>query len=181
MYKKIVWFAFFFASFACSGLTTKFDLNINGHKGVVVFPKRDSYDFHVKSKGDLEYFFVSNCHRYHAYTDASNVTKTIFKIKQKNEIKLQYIPTDLELGSCPLEFAAFDKNVWSKGKVFFKRDYLQLEATIECDGEQYDGKGVTACSAKNGTTQRISFKEDVDYTSPCLDNQKLTEIGRAHV
>jgi len=175
VYKKIIIALFFFISFSCSGITSRYDLNINGAGGVVVFPERESYNFHIISKGNLDYFFVSNCHRYHGYQDAANVTKTIFKIKQKNEIKLTYIPTDLEKGFCPLEFAAFDKNVESKGKVFFKQADLQLEANISCNGENYDSKGVSACQAKRGTTQSIKFKEDVSYISSCLDNSGVVD------
>jgi hypothetical protein len=158
-----------------SAFTPKLNMQVNNWRGINTMPIRDSYEYHIKGRGDLDLFTISTCHRYEALQNPSNVFKTIFKIKDTTEFKFTFTPTPLERdGYCPTWLHAFEKskNRHSKALILYKKPDLRLVATIHCDGETFESRGVAGCNAKMGTVQAIEFKEPVSYTSDCLDFKK---------
>lgn len=170
-----LWLILVLSMYKAIAFTPKLDMKVNWWTGVNSIDMLQTHDFHIKSKGELDFLAITSCHRYIAMTDASNVTKTIFKIKKKNEYKFTYTPSIVErAGYCPLWLHSFEKdtNRHSKGLILFKRNKFTLSAKVYCDGKTFTSTGVAGCNAKMGTIQALKFSEPVTYTSKCLDYKK---------
>jgi len=149
-------------------------ITVNGEtvEGSLVAEKADKYEFLVESKGNLDLFVMTSCHKEETKEKAWNVQKTVKsglfgwgskRIDVKNQVTFTYYPNAIEAeGDCPLEFGGFDKSGrHSWGFVDFQSDRYKLPATIECNGRTKDSKGTSHCQARSGLIQRITFKEDV--------------------
>lgn len=149
-------------------------ITVNGEtvEGQLVTEKADKYEFLIESKGDLDLFVMTSCHKEETKERAWNVQRTVKsglfgwgskKIDVKNKVEFTYYPTSIEAdGDCPLEFGGFDKNGrHSWGFVDFQSHIYTLPATLECNGETIKSKGTSLCQARSGLIQRLSFKKDV--------------------
>jgi len=141
--------------------------------GVIVLPKKDSYQIKVKAKGELDLFTMESCHRVESIENAWEKLgikpKGWFKRKSKNEIVTEYKPVQgIETGdlACPLRLAAYEKTNkrHSWGFIDFRDDSMKLEMTMKCAGVFSMERGVSVCQSKTGTLQEIQFKKKV-YSS----------------
>lgn len=170
-----LWLIFIMSIYNAKAFTPKLDMQVNWWTGVNAIDLELTHEFHIKAKGELDFLAITSCHRYIAMTDASNVTKTIFKIKRKNEYKFTFTPSIVERsGYCPLWLHSFEKdsNRHSRGLILFKRKNYKLVARVFCDGKSFTNTGVAGCNAKIGTIQALKFEEPVTYTSKCLNYKK---------
>lgn len=151
------------------------EINANGFQGqgVLVVPEAEKYSFHLKAQGELDLFTFTNCHREDVAENASNVTTTVGKIfkrkiENKNEIKLEFIPSPLEKrDSCLVQLTGLEesKGRHSWGLVDFESSSNTLPALLSCNGNQINAKGVSICQARAGLIQAIKFPKEV-FTSP---------------
>lgn len=149
-------------------------MTVNGLtvEGSTVASKSQKYDISIESKGNLDLFVMTSCHKEETKERAWNVKKTVRsglfgwgkkKIDLKNQVNFTYYPNKLEAeGDCPLEFGGYDKNgKHSWGFLDFESNKYTLKADIECNGIERKNRTTSHCQARSGLIQRISFKENV--------------------
>lgn len=150
-------------------------LTVNGKtsEGIAVADQSSNYKMVIQSKGDLELFVMTTCHRDWTKESAWDVTyEHVFlgfgkrKIENKRQITFEYIPTELEKGYCPMWLGGYDKekkNSW--GFVDFKDNKTTLDATLQCNGETLASNGVAVCQNRVDLYTKISFPLEV-ITAP---------------
>lgn len=149
-------------------------ITVNGEtlEGALVAKKAENYKFNIESRGNLDLFVMTSCHKEETKEAAWNVQKTVRsglfgwgrkKIDVKNQVEFTHFPNALEAaGDCPLELAGYDKNGrHSWGLVDFESDTYKLPAKVECNGRTIETSGTSICQARAGLVQRISFEDYV--------------------
>lgn len=144
------------------------------YEGTAVLPKRDKYDFHIESRGNLDLFTMTTCSKEESKERAWNIKKTVKsglfgwgkkKIDLKREVRFTYYPTkDLEDdGDCTMELAGYEKlqGRHSWGFIDFEHPQYNETATVICNGRNYKSNGTTVCQARHGLYQRISFNDNM--------------------
>lgn len=130
--------------------------------GTVVLPKGDSYDLNFKSKGKLDLFTFTTCHR--EITNEHAGTTGFFESKKQIGLKYTPSPKHEKKGACPIQVAGYDlKGKHSFAYLDIDTDGYTLSATIHCNGQQYRSNGVTICQSKFGLEQSITFDVEVDF------------------
>lgn len=129
------------------------EVEIDGSRfhGVYIADKRPQYNLTIETPMKPEMVNIQSCHR-----------EIIFKEPGKR-VRFSYEPViGVEnIPPCPLEIAAFDKdgeNGWAT--IYFRGDET-LAATLGCNGNSNNSRGVSACQSRAGLLQTISFKEAV--------------------
>jgi len=147
------------------------------YEGVAILPQEEKSEILIEAKGSLDLFTMRTCHREWTKEKAWNVEsykRRLFwkrKIKHKNKINLTYIPTELEMGYCPMELGGFEiqggRHSWAL--IDFRTEEETLEAEIMCNGDQYKSLGVSICQSRKGLVQVIKFNEQVEVhpTNSC--------------
>lgn len=125
--------------------------------GVGVLPNAEDYSLKVEHNSKLNFFAMNTCHR---EVTTENPDRGF---RNKNgETSLVYKPT-LEKGkACPLYLAVYNrKGRHGWGTFAFESPKFDLPATMECNGDEINFKGVSICQARYGTLQKITFNEEV--------------------
>jgi len=194
MFKVIL---FFFLISGCADLRTKLDPRIDyqrdlrveillcskGHcsskigqykfNGFGVVRMSDNYLITVKSPGDIDLFTATTCHREWKVVKpkvkwlSSGYTFSFTPVKGIENVK-----------ACGLELATYERekgrHAWAL--IEFQTPRETIVAHTKCNGRDTDNIGVSACQAKYGLLQSISFKEKVDYqTTKECDTFKTTD------
>lgn len=139
------------------------EIRVNGHQGegVLVIPRASSYNFDIKAQGKLDLFTLTTCHREQTKEHAGD--KGWFK--NANHRKFEFIPAPLEADSlaCPVQLGGYEriKGRHSWAFIDFEHPNLSLPAFLNCNGAQYNTKGVSVCQSKTGLLQEIRFTEQV--------------------
>lgn len=131
----------------------------NVYTGVAVLPLRSSYDLKLKSKGDLDLWTFTTCHRSVDQEDAGGFLNS-------KEVKYTYTPNPpMETTkACPVQVGGYDiKGAHSWGYIDIETPDAVLPAHVKCGGLEYDSKGVTICQTKDTLVQEISFQVEVDF------------------
>lgn len=140
------------------------DLAVNGSSGVgvVVVPNRSIYEMDIRSKGKLDLFTLTTCHR----EDSREKAGEDGLFGDKKRVKLIYAPVvGIETGelACPVQLGGYSvsgKHSW--GFVDFESPELTVDATVKCNGSTYKTHGVSVCQSKAGLLQEIIFADVMD-------------------
>lgn len=142
------------------------DIECNGFKGTgtLVLPKNNLYHCNLTSPGRINLFEFTTCHR--------SITKEQSKIINGTKTSFDYVPVDpVETdGDCEAYLAAYSiggKNAW--GFVSFESPKYTLPALVQCNGQEYNSRGVEICQAKAGLIQQIIFSEPVKFVPQTFD------------
>lgn len=145
------------------------------YEGVAVLPRKARYSIEVESRGQLDLFSLSTCHREWIKERAWNTTKivkTLFGWSRKvyrNAVRFDYTPVAIEekFEYCPMILGAYEqeKGRHSWGFVDFETPDEHLEATMSCNGMIEDVGGVSVCQGREGLIQNLMFEEDVSVES----------------
>ena len=173
MGKHIISIILLFLATGCSSVEQKLDpkvfykrdmqIKVNGHvgEGVLVVPKSNSYKFDIESKGKLDLFTFSTCHR--EQTGEKMGKKGWFADKRRR--KFTYKPTAIESESlaCPVQLGGFERKRGRHSWAFidFEHESLNLPALVSCNGSVYNSRGLTACQSRAGLIQEIKFAQPV--------------------
>lgn len=137
------------------------------YDGVAVFPKREVYSFEVHAKGNLDLFTVTSCHREVIKEEAGK--SGWFGEKKKVDVK--YRPRkEIEVSAaCPIQLGGYEV---SKGRhswafIDFEDDENKLPGRVVCSGAERVFNGVSACQAREGLIQEISFEVPAKVFSNC--------------
>ena len=147
-------------------------IHVNGQEGIgtLVAGQADKYLFHIEASGELDLFTFKSCHREWSKQKAWNVEtykRQLFwkkKIVHKKQIKFEIELTELEKSRyCPVLMVGVERigGRHSWGFVDFISKVETLPATLYCNGEKLEVKGVSICQTKNGLKQKITFKNEV--------------------
>lgn len=127
--------------------------------GFGVVPMAELYKITVKAPGKIDLLTGVTCHRQwkaiKPKTDWLNKGYT-FYFKPMKGIE--------NVKSCALELGVYERLKGRHGWALleFKGPRERLTASIKCNGRTYNNVGVSACQAKYGLIQAISFEQDVD-------------------
>ncbi len=162
-----------FITFSCASTSQELDpkvfykrdmqVKVNGLKGdgILVVPRKTSYNFDITAQGKLDLFTFSTCHREQTREKAGK--KGWFADKKRR--KLTYVPAPIEAepASCPVELGGFEKKKGRHSWAFidFEHPETNLMAHIACNGNVYKSNGVTVCQAYAGSIQEITFTRPV--------------------
>lgn len=115
--------------------------------GFGVLPKKNTYKLHIRSRKEPELVRLSNCHR------------DIIDRDVDDDYRYTYIPNDkIEDGSCILQITFLDSKGYHQfGAISFRDEDETLHAEVVCNGQVTGFEGASACQAKAGTLQIISF------------------------
>lgn len=128
------------------------------HKGMAVVPKKDSYKVKVWGYGDIDHFTLRTCHREIKIADPA--------VDWWNKgYEFEFKKTTIEKeGVCPVELGLFNhEGQHGFGLIDFKMTGEDLNAKINCNGEEVEFEGTYICQARAGLIQEISFPEEVIY------------------
>lgn len=127
-------------------------------EGVLVVPKKTSYKFKIKSKGALDLFTFSTCHREETAEAVGGGWFGSSKSMDGTYIPMQGIETEF----CPAYIGGYDKKgMHSWGFIDFETDEAKLPATVFCNGNRIKSGGVSVCQSKAGLLQEIRFEVPV--------------------
>lgn len=155
-------------------------ITVNGVtvEGVGVFKQAEVYNFEVEARGDLDLFVLESCHRSMEKEKAWNVKKEVRrglwkkKITDKRSVKFTYIPTEVEMGYCPIRLGGYEKNLGrhSWGFVDFEDSVDNLVADLRCNGDFEETRGSSVCQSRRGFIQEIEFERKVlvDSSPECM-------------
>ncbi len=152
------------------------------YDGIAVLPEKEKYSLSIKSKGKLDLFIMSTCHKEETKEKAWNIEKTVRgglfgwgrrKIKMKNEVKFDYYPTVIEAdGDCSMELGGYEieKGRHSWAFIDFENKQYQSKATLSCNGRKINSNGTSVCQARKGLVQHIKFEENmlVSPSTKCM-------------
>jgi len=134
--------------------------------GVGVVKRAPEYRIEIYPRTKIDMAFVTTCHR-DREIHATEIKKFLGSERQ---FIYTYKPRGegLEDIDCPIMFNVLDKeNVTSlRGMIDFEHPNYELDAVIDCDGTQIEGRGVSICQGKRGLMQRITFEENVRVLDP---------------
>ena len=137
-------------------------LSVNGvsGEGVLVVPQADEYSFLIESRGELDLFVLSTCHRTISREEAGE--DGIFGNKKKVKLKFKPIP-GIEDSACPAVLQGFEVSPGrhSFGYVDFQSKKLQIPARVQCNGKESPSLGVSVCQGQAGTIQQIIFEKQM--------------------
>jgi hypothetical protein len=151
--------------------------NKQKYEGIAVLPfmEKPSYDIEFETKGKLDLFTFTTCHREITQEHAS--TRGIFA--NKKQFSLIYSP-DIEieaLFSCPIQIAGYDlKGKHSFAFMDMETKDATLPAHIKCNGDSYDSKGVTICQSKDGLEQSVYFDVKIEWMPEKSIRKECQEI-----
>ena len=149
------------------GAIYKRDMNIcmdgKCSQGVIVVPKKEKYKFKIEAHGHLDLFTFSTCHREDT-TEAH--AKRNWWGRSNKKVEGTFSPVKgMEDEYCPGYIGAYDKNGrHSWGFVDFETADATLPATLYCNGEVIESKGVSVCQAKKGLIQVVEFDHPVELS-----------------
>jgi hypothetical protein len=167
----------------CAGLPQKLDPSlqyrndmpfcVEGYgcfEGATVLPRLPSYKFELAPKGDarVDFFVVTTCNRNKTFEPGdAGFTWDVLGLFGKKKSGLRYIyvplPDREDDGDCPLIFHTYEKergrHAWAY--IQFENPKYELPATLYCDGDKVNFKGVGVCQAKAGLRQWFEFPEPV--------------------
>lgn len=127
-------------------------------EGVLVVPKKASYNFKIKSKGALDLFTFSTCHREETQEAVGGGW-----FGSDKKMDGTYIPmAGIETEYCPAYIGGYDKKgMHSWGFIDFETDEAKLPAVLMCNGDRVKSNGVSICQSKAGLIQEIRFEKPV--------------------
>ncbi len=120
--------------------------------GVNVLDAKDKYDLAFFWPSNPKKLFFTSCHRQIEWTDPGTWIDRwkIYEYKPDQDLEMK--------GYCPVEVFYTDvngNNCW--GMIEFRTGREKLPAKLACNGESKDVNGVSACQAKVGLMQKITF------------------------
>ena len=131
----------------------------NWSEGALVVTLRDKFDLQFESKGKLDLFTFTSCHR--EFTKESAWDSGIFPNKKRASYTYAPVPGIETDKRCVVDLGGYDINGrHSWGMIAFE-DGKGLPAEIGCNGYQYHSYGTTICQSHEGLEQTISFQEKV--------------------
>jgi len=121
-------------------------------EGFGVLPARPTYRFKIKTSKNPESLHIKTCHR-----------DEVFR-KLKKSFHYEYRPIDgiENEGSCLLQIALFDTNGHHQWAAIDFYGDEKLPAFMACNGRIIFHNGATVCQGRNGSVQRINFREETD-------------------
>lgn len=135
----------------------RYDLEVEYGKdksfvGHGVIPKADRYEFKFEWPGKAEILKFTTCHR-----------EEVLEFRNDRRVEFEYVPKHVEQkGFCPILVGAYDtkaQHAWAIIEI--KPEDHNLEAFLNCNGENVKAKGVGTCQSKAGLFQRIAFDQPV--------------------
>lgn len=127
--------------------------------GTGVLPNKLGYKITIKPKEKIDRLILQTCHR----------DETVDKPRtgwMNNEYTFNFIAQGgiENMGSCPIEIAALNKNTKNQFAYFDIQDIrkeISLKAHVKCNGTYKEFTGVGVCQSAEGLTQQVFFKEPV--------------------
>ena len=158
------------------------DMTVNGARiiGMGVLDGSAPYNIKIESEGDLDVVTITNCHKeiiHEGTPKRKGLFRGIFGKKNKS-YSFVHNPEGLELREpCPLILSAFSKDGrHSFGYLSLGSSEATRKATLQCNGRTQEYIGSSICQAKFGLIQKISFDDDVLYSSDCAPDGKASEF-----
>lgn len=126
--------------------------------GLLVLKNKKDYEIVIESKNKLDLLTITTCHR---EITQEKVSSGIFG--NKNKYTWKFIPTEIELGYCPIEISGFEESKGRHAWGFIDREdeSLKLDSEIECNGEKNIKTGISICQSKKGLIQKLNFQSEV--------------------
>lgn len=143
-------------------------LVINDEKieGAGSVPMATTYRVEAQFPAKPEIIKISTCHKEIIYENPE--TKTFF---------LWSVRGIEDTGYCPIRIDAIDLGGMNSS-AFIDLQNEELQATIMCNGDTVNSKGVSVCQGKIGLSQRILFLEPVTYEKMSQDCSDLTPMAQ---
>lgn len=126
-------------------------------EGVAILADKDEYQIRFRSPGRMDLITVASCHReFHKEEVGTSFTYTYKPVKGIEDMP-----------ACPLQINGFERNRGrhTSGYIVFQRRGLSLDATMKCNGEETELKGVGVCQSREGLIQQIRFNVPVTVRS----------------
>ena len=132
----------------------------------MVLPQQEEYSFLIESRGELDLFVLSTCHRIISIEEAGE--GGIFGNKKK--VRVKYRPVlGLEDEACPVILEGFEVSPGrhSFGFIDFQEKKMLGVGRLQCNGRETPVTGVGICQGQAGTVQQIIFEKPMMFAGDC--------------
>lgn len=155
---------------SCSTVTQKLDpsvyykrdmsICVGGQcwEGAAVLPEQEAYQLDIKAKGQMDLFTLTSCHR-----DVSQE-----KLGDHTRVAYAPVPGMEDGGGCPIELGGYEKvkGRHSWGFVDLEDPGAKLPASLKCNGQSVQSRGVSVCQSREGLLESITFPGPVEFAAP---------------
>lgn len=146
----------------------------NWSEGALVVTIKDKFEFQFESKGKLDLFTFTSCHR--EFTKESAWDSGVFPNKKKASYTYVPVPSIETDKRCIVDLGGYDINGRHSWGVIAFEDGKGLPAEVGCNGHQYHSFGTTICQSHEGLDQTINFPEKVIYSPESNCDPTITPV-----
>lgn len=156
--------------YSCANVTEKIDLNktykldawitdkAQGREaeGMIVLELKSLVTLQITASAKIDYVSFRSCSREEVQEDPrTGLSRKTFTINYK--------PNEIEMaGNCPVVVFMFNgKNMLAMAYIDFQDQFTTLPATVICEENTFQSKGVSVCQSRVESIERIRFDTEV--------------------